>query len=1306
MPDCGSEKDWRGVFMYFLFRSVLIRLARVSLTATLLLVQPSPLAAQATSGLTGVVTDASGAVVVGANVRLENPDTAFAADTTTNRQGEYQFLHVAPAAHYRLTVTKENFRITSLADLGIGVGVTETRDVKLLIGNATETVEVTAGGEGSVNTIDASIGNVITSQQVAELPSLFRDDAGALLGLQPGVQITGGDSQNGSVTGSRADATTVTLDGIDVNDETTGQAFHTVGRAPLDSVSEVRTIVGNADVSFGRGAGAQVDLVTKSGTNQWHGSASEFNRVSAMAANDFFNNLVGNPRAQLTRNQFGASLGGPILKNRLFFFFDYTGRRDATGVQQTLTVPLDPFRQGEISYVNNSNVNCPGATLNSQPSCISTLTAAQAAAIDPLQIGANQALLSFVNGRYPEPNQVSGGDGINTGGYLFNAPFYVRDNTFVGRLDYKLSANQSLFARGTWDRDNQTQAPKAFPQDPGPLESFISHERSWVVGHTWIVNPRVTNLASFGISRQVYDFPVDFSPTAPYDLTFGVLSSPYGDIRGQGRNVPVPEIRDTVSWAKGRHTLQFGADIKPIRVNFHNVNDISFANLGLQSQITSLEPSLRPSDISTDPASELIWDNTFTTLLGRYASVSANYNYDVSGNPLPQFTPSVRNFHYNEYEFFVQDSWKARTDLTISYGLRWNYHSVPYEVNGFQSVPTVSESQLFGARTAAAADGVSGFNAAPFVGYQLGGPVNHGPGYYHPDWRSFAPRFGIAYSPSFTSGVLGRLLGDRKTSIRAGGGLSYDRVLSTLSFEVDESAQLFDTTITQDFGVPLDPITSLQTDPRFVSIGSPVAAPSPGTIPRPSVTPFVFTSTGSNCPLPYVVPAGQPCATGLLTNDDLFQLSNTLKMPYSISVSFGIQRELPGNFLLDVNYFGKFGRRLVGTGDPAQQLNFKDPQSGQLLNTAFGNVQAALAGGTQAGSIPVQPWFENQVNQALPGVFGAGATCQNIFGIDCTNFLASPSVLQPNFQTGDLSTVDVELANAGFLLPNTGLPYQTGSVANVGNWASSSYNGLVATLRKRTSRNLQFDLNYQYARSIDNVSDITNDAVFASFNAQGLICDLRNLRVCRASSDFDAVHTISANYIYQFPVGHGQLLLSSAPKWMDAILGGWATSGIVSYHTGFPFTTSTNSFPIDFTMGAPAVLIGPSSAVKKHIHVQPGNQLQLFADQTAALGAFTYPFGGGTGERNQLRGPGYANVDMALLKTFRMPWSENQRVEFRAEAFNAFNHPSFNNPSVNPNSVGTLNSTNVNIQNPGQYGVLTNTANAARQLQLGLRYSF
>jgi hypothetical protein len=247
------------------FRFVLVQNQLLLVMTGLLLFLPASAFGQATSGVTGVVADASGAVIVGAEARLENSETAFSATTVTNREGEYQFLHVPPGAHYRLTVSKGNFRTVTLSDLGVGVGVTETKDVKLEIGKTSETVEVTSAGEGTVNTIDASIGNVITSQQVAELPSLFRDDAGSLLRLQPGVQVSGGDAQNGSVTGSRADATTVTLDGLDVNDETIGDPFHTVGRAPIDSVSEVRTIVGNADVSFGRGAGAQVDLVTNSG---------------------------------------------------------------------------------------------------------------------------------------------------------------------------------------------------------------------------------------------------------------------------------------------------------------------------------------------------------------------------------------------------------------------------------------------------------------------------------------------------------------------------------------------------------------------------------------------------------------------------------------------------------------------------------------------------------------------------------------------------------------------------------------------------------------------------------------------------------------------------------------------------------------------------------------------------------------------------------------------------------------------------------------------------------------------------------
>jgi len=398
--------------------------------------------------------------------------------------------------------------------------------------------------------------------------------------------------------------------------------------------------------------------------------------------------------------------------------------------------------------------------------------------------------------------------------------------------------------------------------------------------------------------------------------------------------------------------------------------------------------------------------------------------------------------------------------------------------------------------------------------------------------------------------------------------------------------------------------------------------------------------------------------------------------------------------------------------------------SKQSLNNAFGNVQNALCGTTGPGqpcnlntnvigSIPAQNWFENQINAAIVSVLGPGpnSNCTIIFQTNCTNLAAG--FLPNNFAIGDLSTVDVELANEGLLLPNTGLPYQTGSIANVGNFAASTYHSLIVTLRKRFSDNLYFDFDYAYAHSIDNVSEITNNAVFSAFNGQGLICDLRNLRTCRASSDFDATHTVSANYEYQLPVGRGQRMLGAMPKWVDELLGGWATSGILTFHTGYPWSTVTGAYPINFTQLGPAVLVGPSSAVKERIHVQTvtdaiGRQssvLQLFANQQNAVNAFVHPFGGDTGERNTLRGPRYFNLDMALLKTFKMPW-EGQTLQFRAEAFNAFNHPSFNTPSVNPGAIGSLETNNNNIDSQQQYGFLSSTANSARELSLGLLYRF
>jgi hypothetical protein len=1248
--------------------------------------------AQSFAGVSGVVFDPSKGVVPDVAVTLTNPATGFSASANTNSSGQYEFLQVPPANGYLLTFTKTNFRVLKLENIDLGVGLTETRDAALEIGETKQTVEVSVSGEATLNTADASIGNVITSAQVQELPSLIRTNAAVLLQLQPGVQVSGSDSQYGSVTGSRADTANITLDGLDVNDETIGQAFVTVNRAPIDSVSEVRTIVGGADSTYGRSSGAQIDLVTKSGTNAFHGSLHEYNRVSAYAANDWFNNFTGTPRPGLIRNQFGGDLGGPIIKEKLFFFFDYEARRDNIADQEIRTVPLAALRNGEVNYINNGPGCDSTATIANNPGCISTLPVTGAGnsvqGLDPSGIGGNAALISYIDGRYPISNFVSAGDGVNTGGYLFNFPLKYKYNTYVGRMDYNLSAAHKLFARASWDRDNIDDAAPEFPVDGEPSLKLFNHSRSYVIGDTWLISPTIVNNIFFGVARSVLDFPVTSTASEPNSYGFGPLSAPLPGLSSQGRNVSVPEIRDVLTWTKGKHTLEFGTDLKFIQDKSNLNNSINGVTVGLGGNLLNLGgpgSSLHPTDLyqnPNDPGAMNQFDSAYTFLLGHFSEASANYNYDLAGNPQTLYTPANRKYIYNEYELFAQDTWRVRSDLTFSAGLRWQYHAVPYEANGFEGISNLDEQQLFGARLTAAAQGISGNDAAPLVSYSLGGPKNHGPGYYNPDYRDFAPRIGLAYTPSFNHGILGALFGDRKSAIRLGAGMNYDRILSTLSFELDQQNFIFSNTIADVYDSG-NPPADLNGDFRFTAFNAPPPATPAPTIDR--TVPFTPNVDGSGNPIG-LANGGFP---------SFFQLNRTLKTPYVISMSLGIQRELPHGFSLEADYFGKLGRRLLADGDAAQTLNFKDATSGQFLYGAFGNVQKQIQTGTAPGAVSPQPWFENQISQAVANF---GLTCPTtapFFGLTAANCTQLAAQVAPYFPVGDVSSEILVLTSAGILPPNVGLDAQTGSAGYVGNYGSSNYNGLLVTLRKKVSSGLQFDFNYTYSHAIDNVSDITNNANQYSGTGQFLVCDLRNLRVCRSSSDFDARHTVSANFVYYLPVGSGQRFLSGSGKVLNALVGGWGTSGIVVAHTGYPFNLHTGTFPINFTQDAPPVFVGTSADVAHGIHVDQSSQtVQYFNDPTNGFNAFAYPFGGGTGDRNSLRAPGFWNVDMALLKNFSMPWSDRQKLQFRAEAFNLFNHPSFAPPSDNT------------IANPGTFGNITSTESTARQLQLALRYDF
>ncbi len=733
----------------------------------------------------------------------------------------------------------------------------------------------------------------------------------------------------------------------------------------------------------------------------------------------------------------------------------------------------------------------------------------------------------------------------------------------------------------------------------------------------------------------------------------------------------------------------FGGVISPTIFKSGNLTDTNSYSIGIGGNLTSLLATQRPADINSNDTDE--WDRLFPVALGRFSTISSGYNYDLAGNPQPQGGIPIRDYHSTQYEFFAQDSWQVRNDLTITYGLRWQFHNPLSEINGYQSVQNQTPESLFGPRLTAAENGVSGYDAAPLITYSLGGDKNHGPGYYKPSYDNFAPRLGIAYSPSSDTGWLNKLFGNRQTSIRAGFGLDYDNNLIGQGFELDEESFLFSNSLPLNY-------SNLATDDRFAcpapctgsSISSSLPPPVPGGI---SPRPFTPNLDQNGNPVGFFEGGfGQCC---------FFNFDPKYKTPYEMHFSLGIQRELPGNWLIEADYVGKLGRRLPAIGDPAQTLNFKDTASGQFLYSAFGAVEKQVQTGAP---IVDQPWFENQMNAAFAQ---SGYTCQQINGLfglsgGCTDLAVA--AYGNYFANGDVSSLLVSLANFPYLagngpagnapglLPNVGLLSQTGATGYIGNFSSSSYNALVIRVNHRMSHDLTVELNYTYSHSIDNDSSVQNDLISYLSSGAAEVCDLRNLRVCRGNSDFDHRHILVMNFEYGLPFGQGKWIGHDSSKLVNELIGGWKFSGIFTAYSGAPFKIDSGAYTIDFSQTQPMVFIGTNHDVRSGIKTSNG-VVQYFADPTAAQNAFTYPIAGGPGNRNVVSGPGLWNLDMAMLKDFQMPWADSHKLQFRVDALNLFNHVNFSNPTAAFNNLGT-------------FGNITSDVNGARVLQLGLRYMF
>jgi len=1219
------------------------------------------LLAQDVASLTGLVTDTSGALIAGATVELVSTTTNATYKTTTNSQGSYTLANLPPGPGYTATFSREGFESVVMTGLYLNVNATRTQNAKLPVGGASSTVEVSATNQNvTLNTTDATVGNNFEVQFLNDLPIANRDSPAALFTQQPGITL------DGAATGARVDQDNVTLDGLDVNDLVTGNFGAIVANAPVDSVQEFRGVTAGQLSSSGQGGGGQFDLVTRSGTNRFHGALVEYHRDTDTEANDWFNNNAGVGRPPLIRNQFGGNVGGPILKDRLFFFFDYNGRRDTLTNLVERVVPMDSFRAGNINYINS------GAT-------ISTLNPMQVAALDPQGIGFDQPLLSFMNGRYKPANDFSGAgdtalgiypDLINTAGYRFNAPFPYTENDYVGRVDYNLKSTMKLFARTTFTRTTGTQNAIQFPGDP-PTFPFLDKSYAWVVGHTWTIGSNKVNQASYGETFENYNFPNTYNPTGVTQYLFGgtgtggtILDGAYASaINAQNRTFPVPVIRDDFNWQKGKHSLAFGGTFKYLNPDSNNILDYASPLLGLGGNMNSLSPNLRPADINNGATygqfADSTYDSAFSLALGRYGASGSTYNYDTKGNVLPLATEAKRDYRYYETELYFGDTWKVTPSLTVSYGVRWQNYSVPYEKNGFESVDNVNYNDYFTGRLKQSAAGISGpasIGPVPIISYVLGGKANNGPAYFNSQYANFAPRIAFAFSPSY----------DRKSVFNGGAGIVYDHtVVNSVLYQQEQYTYLFQASATTPFGVPNDPTGSLMTDPRFTDITAPPAPPTAPVITSP-FAPFT-SGTGASANL-----------YGL-TNGQAFNeiIDKNLKTPYSIAFNFGFQHEFPQGFILKTGYVGRLGRRLLGQVDANQLIDFPDQASGQLYSAAFANLTQQLRAGVNPLNVTPQPWYED--------IFPAGSAAA--YGVPSNTAIVAYYLGTYAFR-GDFADTTQAIAAAGLIPTNVGMASQFSENTFYTNKGFSSYNGWLTTLHKNAGHGLQFDLNYTFSHSIDNVSI---PAITVAFGGYGFICDAVRPRECRGNSDFDVTHYFNGNFIYELPFGRGRSIGATAPLWANEIVGGWELSGLPYWHSGNAYFAAANAFVAGYANNAPAILVGQPALLKSHVNKGAGGTVYAYNDTAAALNAFTGPVGFNIGERNNLRGPEYFDLDLGLGKTFPI-YEDKVNLKFRADAFNAPNHPSFNTPNTN------ITSTN--------FGIISSTASTARVMQFALRLEF
>jgi hypothetical protein len=1215
-------------------------------------------AQSSTTSLNGNVQDSSGAVVAGAEVTVVNKSNGYHDTTQSNAKGEYEFAQLPPGK-YTITVHAKGLgEQVKLAELLVSQPASIS--FALSVQAASETVNVSAATE-TLNTTDATIGNSVTNETIQALPMEGRN-VPDLLSLQPGVLYLGRqidptlDSRSGAVSGARSDQTNVTLDGVDDNDQTNGFAFTGVLRSTIDSVEEFRVTTTSANADAGRNSGAQVVLVTKSGTNDLHGSLYEYNRNTAAVANDWFNKQaelaegLPNRPGQLIRNTFGGTLGGAILKNRLFYFVNYEGQRTAENQQLTWTVPTAGLRAGNISYnaANGSTVTLtPSEIANMDPGCT-------ACTYGP---GVDPNTLAVFN-QYPQSNGYVFGDGLNTASFTWSAPNPTKLNTYIAKLDYIAGAHR-IFARGNL-QDDKTSGP---PQYPGQPPSYIlgNNSKGIALGDVWTIRGNVINSFHYGYIRQ--GIPDTGAGNAAY-VDFVGLSSLNAENRTLDRNVPVHNFIDDLTWVKGSHTLQVGGNFRIIH-NLSNSTATSFSSADGNfsymnlSGIANTGQNFDPGAFGY-PAVASEFDNSYNNAIiaatGLITDINTTSNYAVSqngqqGNLYAQGATIPRDYKNSEFEYYLQDSWKVRRNLTFTFGLRHTLLQTPYEIHG-QQVESVADMQnWFETRTQFAALGQS---IQPLIAFAPSGQSRGLKPYWGMNTNNIAPRFAIAYSPSFDNGLLHKIFGsNNRSSLRAGFGMYYDHFGQGIvnSFSQLGSFSLTSTLTSAGGGGSL---SYVPTTPRFSGINDipPISTPPASTVAYP-----------------------QYPATGLASQNAL-GVDDHIQTPYSFAFNTSFQRQLPSGFTLEMAYVGRLGRHLLQQYDWAEPLDLVDSKTGVDYFTAA--TQLSQLGYSGATTIAPIPYWEDMFPDAAGG--GNSAT-QNVFN-QWRTLLGN--------ETFALYLMDLTCTPGCGGQTNRYFSPQYGALFTWNSLASSSYNAGQIVLRHPMTHGLQFDFNYTLGKSLDYGSDSERMCQFCRGGVFGPIISTWRPHDNYAVSDFDTRHIVTLDWVYSLPFAQHFTGVRRG------VLGGWQLTGLTRWTSGLPFSIlQSSNWSTNWTQVSWLMNTGP---VKTDKHIAAEGVPQAFADPAAIQNGYQsgYPernaYPGEAGQRNPFRGDGYFGIDAGLGKSWVI--HEKQNLKFAWEIFNVTNSVRFDVHSIN------------NDASSGGFGDYSSTLTAPRVQQFSLRYSF